>query len=68
MSDSEAPSSFSMPARDALEAYISEGGFVCLKQTSIYDDPSIICLELDQIDTVIGWLTALRQEVQADSE
>lgn len=52
-----------LPGRDTIEAYISEGGFICLKQDNpMGEDPSIISMLPTDIPTVIGWLQHLACE------
>ena len=49
-----------LPGRDTIEAYISEGGFICLKQDNpMGEDPSIISMLPTDIPTVISWLQHL---------
>lgn len=51
-----------LPGRDTIEAYISEGGFICLKQDNPMGDPSIVLMLPTDIPTVVGWLQHLAGE------
>ena len=49
--------------RETIEAYISEGGFICLKQHSAMgEDPSIVMMLPTDIPTVVSWLQTLAGE------
>ena len=51
-------------ARNEIEVYTSDKGFVCIRE----DDPSegerIIILEPEQVPTIIGWLQECLIEVE----
>ena len=52
-----------LPGRETLEAYISEGGFICLKQdSSMGEDPSIITMLPTDIQQIVTWLQQLAGE------
>lgn len=52
-----------LPGRETLEAYISEGGFICLKQdNSMGEDPSIITMLPTDIQQIVTWLQQLAGE------
>ncbi|MFC7421786.1 hypothetical protein ACFQNF_18155 [Iodobacter arcticus] len=49
--------------RETIEAYISEGGFICLKQESAMgEDPSIVMMLPTDIPAVVSWLQELAGE------
>ncbi len=53
-----------LPGRDTIEAYISEGGFICLKQDhSMGEDPAIVMMLPHDIPTVVSWLQQLAEEI-----
>ena len=45
-----------MPSRDAVAVYVSEKGYVCIKQENLHEDDSIIMLQPDQVPTIMTWL------------
>jgi hypothetical protein len=50
--------------RETIEAYVSEGGFICLKQESaIGEDPSIVMMLPSDIPTIVQWLQKLRDDL-----
>ena len=52
-----------LQGRDTIEAYISEGGFICLKQESpMGEDPSIVMMLPHDIPQVVEWLQTLAGE------
>ena len=53
------------PGRDAIEAYLSEDGHICLRQTSEMDHESIIMLLPHDIPQVVEWLQGLAGKVPA---
>jgi|JI81BgreenRNA_FD_contig_121_50589_length_1051_multi_2_in_0_out_0_1 hypothetical protein len=44
-----------IPPRDAIEVYVSDKGYVCIKQLGALEE-SIVALEPSQVPTVIRWL------------
>lgn len=53
-----------LPGRETIEAYISEGGFICLKQESpMGEDPSIVMMLPHDIPKIVEWLKQLHDEV-----
>jgi len=53
-----------LPGRETIEAYISEGGFICLKQDSAMgEDPGIVMMLPHDIPTVVSWLQQLAAEI-----
>jgi hypothetical protein len=49
--------------RETIEAYISEGGYICLKQdNSMGEDPGIITMLPQDIPQIIKWLQQLASE------
>ena len=53
-----------LPGRDTIEAYISEGGFICLKQENqMGEDPSIVMMLPHDIPKVVEWLKQLHNEM-----
>ena len=52
--------------RETIEAYISEGGFICLKQDSpLGEDPSIVMMLPTDIPRVVKWLQQLAGEFKS---
>lgn len=52
-----------LPGREAIEAYISEGGYICLKQdNTMGEDPSVVMMLPSDVKTVIKWLQKLEGE------
>lgn len=47
------------PGRDAIEAYKSEDGYICLRQTDEMGDEAIITLLPHDIPQVVEWLQRL---------
>ncbi len=53
-----------LPGRDTVEAYISEGGFICLMQEGpLFEEPSIVMMLPQDIPQVIEWLQSLAKEL-----
>ncbi len=48
-----------LPPRDAIEAYLSADGHICLRQSSELIDDAIIMLLPHDIPQVIEWLQCL---------
>ena len=49
--------------RETIEAYISEGGYICLKQeNSMGEDPEIITMLPHDIPHIVKWLQQLANE------
>ena len=58
-----------LPGRDAIEAYISKGGFICLKQDHpMGEDPSIVMMLPHDIPAVVAWLQQLAGEFPLSSD
>lgn len=58
-----------LPGRDTVEAYISEGGFICLMQEGqLLEDPSIVMMLPHDIPQVVGWLQSLAKELHVRPE
>lgn len=52
-----------LPGRETIEAYISDGGFICLKQDGYMgEDPSIISMLPHDIPKIVEWLQHLAGE------
>ena len=45
-----------MESRNALEVYVSDKNFVCIKEEDFQDGDKIIILEPSQVPTLIEWL------------
>jgi len=45
-----------LSSRDAAAVYVSEKGYVCIKQENLHEDDSIIMLQPDQVPTIMTWL------------
>ena len=53
-----------LPGRETIEAYISQGGFICLKQEGQYgEDPSVVTMLPHDIPKVVEWLKQLHDEI-----
>lgn len=54
-----------MESREKLQAFVSDGNYVCLKQwqTEMGEAPCIIALLPEQVPVVIDWLRELMTEV-----
>ena len=60
---------YRIPGRDEIEAYISQGGFICLKQINTHEsDPSIVSIWPSDVPMIIGWLQALKAEADAAAQ
>ncbi len=53
------------PGRDAIEAYLSDDGYICLKQTDELGDDAIVMLLPHDIPQVIEWLQCLARQFPA---
>lgn len=63
-----AESEMKLPGREEIEAYVSEAGFICLKQQdALGNDPSIIMMFPSDVPVVIGWLKQLAEQEEAGS-
>ncbi len=52
-----------LPGRETIEAYISEGGYICLRQEGpLFEDPSIVMMLPHDIPQVVEWLQSLAKE------
>ena len=49
---------FSSRQMYAIEAYVSDKGFICLKQGDPFEE-QVVLLTRDQVPVVIGWLRDL---------
>lgn len=58
-----------LKSRESVEAYIAEGGYICLKQESMTgEDPLILMMLPDDIPQIISWLQQLfEQSFSSDS-
>jgi hypothetical protein len=58
-----------LPGRDTIEAYVSEAGFICLKQSDpLGDQPSIIAMLPHDVPTVVSWLQKLASGLPVPGE
>lgn len=49
-----------LPGRDAIEAYISQDGMICLKQDDpCSPDPNVVVMLKNDVPTVVQWLQRL---------
>jgi len=48
-----------LPARDATEAYLTQDGYICLRQTAETGDDAVIMLLPHDIPQVVEWLQGL---------
>ena len=63
--EDEAPE-MKLLGREAIEAYISKGGFICLKQDSrLGEDPSVVMMLPTDIPQVVKWLQQLSGEFES---
>ncbi len=56
------------PGRDAIEAYISEDGYICLRQTAEMGGDTIVMLLPHDIPQVIEWLQCLAKKTSLASK
>lgn len=50
--------------RNAIEGYVSEAGFICLRQEGgLGDDPSVIVMLPQDVPTVVSWLQELASQL-----
>lgn len=55
--------------RETIEAYVSDGDFICLKQdNNPMEEPSIIAMLPGDIPQIVSWLQQLAREVEARRE
>lgn len=55
--------------RNAIEAYPSEAGFICLSQEgSLGENPSVVVMLPQDIPTVVSWLQQLAAEQSAQND
>lgn len=65
LEDDEVPT-MKLLGRETIEAYISEGGFICLKQDGrLGEDPSIVMMLPTDIPQVVKWLQQLAGEFES---
>ena len=58
-----------LPGRETIEAYISQSGFICLKQENpLGEEPNVVLMLLQDIPHVVAWLNALAEEVKHREE
>ena len=57
-----------IPATQETHVYLSDAGFVCIKQVNLMDDESLIILPVEHVDTVIKWLQEVKQEALHQEE
>lgn len=58
-----------LPGREAIEAYVSDAGYICLKQeNSLTQEPSIIIMFKNDIPTIVKWLKALAESIKDENE
>jgi hypothetical protein len=58
-----------LPGREAIEAYVSDAGYICLKQeNSLTQEPSIIVMFKNDIPTIVKWLQALAESIEDENE
>jgi len=50
-----------LPGRGEIQAYISEGNFICLKQSDMHDE-SIVMMAKTDVPIIIEWLSQLYEE------
>lgn len=63
MSEYESENEMILPGRETIEAYISKGGLICLKQDHpMGEDPSIITMLPHDIPQIVKWLEHLAGE------
>ena len=56
-----------LETREAIEAYISEGGFICLKQdNSVEQHEDTICMLPHDVPKIINWLQELLKEIESE--
>lgn len=57
-------------ARPATEVYLNENGNIVIKQTGscVVDEEQFVWFEPEQIDTLVDWLSAAKQESLAAKE
>ena len=66
MADKQEPD-FEIPTSLGIKCYLYADGSVILEQYDPYvdDGPNVIEISAHQLDTVIGWLTQFRNDVEA---
>lgn len=45
-----------------IEVYVSDSGFVCLKQNGYPDEDDVVCIHPAQVDTVVEWMNRAKAE------
>ena len=58
---------FVMPERDRLEIYISDKGYICIKQSGGHDEPHVVALFPDQVREAVDMLTWLHTDLSHES-
>jgi hypothetical protein len=56
------------PCRDAIEAYISGEGYICLRQTPETGDEAIVMLLPHDIPQVVEWLQCLAKKLPSPTK
>ena len=51
--------------RDGLEVFLNDAGTISIKQDAAYEDPSLVVVHPDDVDRLIGFLQAARDEARA---
>lgn len=63
MSETDEMPEMKLIGRKTIEAYISEGGFICLKQDGFMgEDPSTVMMLPTDIPKIVKWLQQLARE------
>lgn len=53
-----------LPGRETIDAYVSDGGFVCLRQEQGMEAPAIVAMLPTDIPTIVRWLQQLAREAE----
>ena len=63
MSETDEMPEMKLLGRETIEAYISDGGFICLKQDGqMGEDPSVVMMLPTDIPQIVKWLQHLAGE------
>ncbi len=57
-----------IPPRDAIEVYVNQNGFVCIKQTCHFEGEKVVMLEPEHVPTIVQWLQECLAEVEEEFE